>query len=124
MISPSRVRNQWVWVMANAFPVGGMTVSTVAVPGGDTGERVRHPDLAGRRVQNERVPGVEPLPAGHNLGQAAAADGGNLGRCRCAADLDEARIGQIAQREVVFIHPAFQLSRHSPVPGGPMVYGW
>ena len=42
---------------------------------------------------------------------AAAADSGNLGRRRRAAELDEARIGQIAQREVVFIHPAFQLPR-------------
>src|SRR5215472_2784176 len=33
VISPSRVRNQWVWVMANAFPVGGMAASTVAVSG-------------------------------------------------------------------------------------------
>lgn len=79
------------------------------VGGGDTGERVRHPDLAGRRVQNERVLGVEPFPAGHDLGPAATADGGNLGRRRRAADLDEARIGQIAQSEVIFIHPAFQL---------------
>ena len=33
VIMPSRVRNQWVWVTANAFPVGGIAASTVAVPG-------------------------------------------------------------------------------------------
>lgn len=32
-IMPSRVRNQWVCDTANSFPVGGMTVSTVSVPG-------------------------------------------------------------------------------------------
>jgi len=31
VIMPSRVRNQWVCVMANAFPVGGMTASTMVV---------------------------------------------------------------------------------------------
>lgn len=84
------------------------------VGGGDTGERVRHPDVAGRGVENERVLGVKPFPAGHDLDPAAATNGGNLGRRWRAAELDEARIGQIAQREVVFIHPAFQLPRHSP----------
>ena len=50
------------------------------VGSGDTGEWVRHPDLAGRQVQNERVLGVEPFPAGRDLGPAAATNGGNLGR--------------------------------------------
>jgi hypothetical protein len=50
------------------------------VGGGDTGERVRHPDLVGRQVQNERVLGVEPIPAGPDLRPAAAANSGNLGR--------------------------------------------
>jgi hypothetical protein len=45
------------------------------VGGGDTGEWVRHPDLAGRQVQNERVLGVEPFPAGRDLGPAAATVG-------------------------------------------------
>jgi hypothetical protein len=78
---------------------------------------VRHPDVAGRGVENERVLGVKPFPAGHDLDSAAATNGGNLGRRWRAAELDEARIGQIAQREVVFIHPAFQLLRaRSPRP--------
>jgi hypothetical protein len=98
-----------------AIPVPPPSGRLNTVGGGDTGERVRHPYLAGRRVQNERVPGVQPFPAGHDLDPAAGAHGGNLGRRGRAAKLDELRLGQIAQREVVFIHPAFHLPRHSPV---------
>jgi hypothetical protein len=90
------------------IPVPPPSGRPITVGGRDTGEWGCHPDLAGRRVQNECVPGVEPFPAGRDLGPAAATNGGNLG-CRWrAAEPGEARIGQIAQREVVFIHPAFQ----------------
>jgi hypothetical protein len=98
-----------------AVPVPPPSGRLNTVGGGDTGEWVRHPDLACRQVQNERVLGVEPFPASRDLGPAAATNGGNLGRRWRTAELDEARLGQIAQREVVFIHPASQLPRHSPV---------
>jgi hypothetical protein len=56
---------------------------------------VRHPDLAGPQVQNECVLGVEPFPAGHDLGPVAADDGSNLARRRYAAKFDQARVGQV-----------------------------
>jgi len=70
-------------------------------------------------AKNRAGSGVEPFPAGHHLGPAAAGHGGNLGCRRRAADLGEARTGQVAQREVVFIHPAFRLPRYSGGTPGP-----
>jgi hypothetical protein len=49
---------------------------------------------------------VQPLPAGYDVGSVAVGDHGHLGRGRGAAELDEARVGQVAQREVICIHPA------------------
>jgi hypothetical protein len=56
------------------------------------------------QVKDERVLGVQPLPAGRDLGSVTAAGDGNLGGRRRTAEIDEARVGQVAQCEVVFIH--------------------
>ena len=49
------------------FPYHHRPASMHTVAGRDAGERVGHPDLARRQVQDERVLGMQPLPAGHDL---------------------------------------------------------
>ena len=63
----------------------------------DAGERVRHPDSARHRVENKRVPGMKPLPAGNDL-RAVASRGSRyfVGGGR-AAKLDKERECDVAQ---------------------------
>jgi len=102
VIMPSRVRNQWVWVMANAFPAGGMAASTVwhgGVHGG--GARLVGDEVAGvapghGHVEDHQVTvlgglvdlkaqtgerGAQPLGGGIEPGRPGLAGGGRLDGC-------------------------------------------
>ncbi len=48
---------------------------------------------------------VQPLPAGLDLRLAQARGTGHLGRRGRAAEVDEARVRQVQQRDIVVIHP-------------------
>jgi hypothetical protein len=77
-------------------------------------------------VQDQRVLGVQPLPASPDLSLvgaggggdqaevAAAGCGGDLGDGRGAAEFGEARVGQVAQGEVVLVHPCSGFLGTSP----------
>src|SRR5258707_6284125 len=75
--------------VAKPPPPGGVN----PVRGRDAGERVRHPDRAGR-VEDQRVSVVQPLPAGLDLRLAQARGTGHLGRRGPAAEVDEPRLRQ------------------------------
>ena len=62
---------------------------------------------------------VQTLPAVHDVGPVAGGDRSHLGRGRGTAKLHEARVGQVTQREVVFIHPVFQPLGTGPWHAGP-----
>ena len=85
----------------------GTTTARQPGPGGRLGRRrtVCHPDVSGHWAENESVLRMEPLPAGMTSASSSPGDGGNLGCCRRSSQPGEASAGQVAQCNIVLIHP-------------------